>query len=153
MLATLRNPKLGTALHWMTALFAVANAVATNPDSQRVLGALFALAGAAFIARALLIGPMTQVGPKMEGSVRWMHLGLHRGLLVVLAGVILTGLATGMAGPAFAGSIGQNSEEMRLLHSRLYAGLFALAFGHVVFNIWRGSALGDRPFARMLPKI
>ncbi len=153
MLAALRNPRLGVALHWATALFAVATAVASDPAAQRVVGGVFAVAGLAFAARAAIAGPMTRVGPRLEGSAKWMHLALHRGLLAVVVAVILTGLATGMAGPAIAESLGQNSPAMQAWHSRLYAALFALAFGHVIFNVWRGTALGDRPFARMLPKI
>jgi cytochrome b561 len=149
----LRRRRVGVALHWATALFALGTAVASDPGTSRALGALFAAAGLAFAGRAALVGPMARPGPRLRGAARVVHLGLHRGLLVVVVAVILTGLASGMAGPGVAGAIGRNTGAMALWHDRLFNGLFAVAAGHIAFNLWRGAALGERPISAMLPRL
>ncbi|MEO1600866.1 MAG: hypothetical protein AAFU49_10420 [Pseudomonadota bacterium] len=146
----LRDRRIGVVLHWAVAVLVAAVAVASDQGTQRVMGGLLTLAGGAFILRALLVGPMTRPSPRLVGTPRLVHLALHRGLLVVLAGLIGTGLPIGMAGPGIAEALGGGSEALGAWHSRFYALTFALAAGHVIFNIWRGAALGERPFAAML---
>ncbi|MEM9146914.1 MAG: hypothetical protein AAGC57_11995 [Pseudomonadota bacterium] len=152
-MGALRGRRLGLALHWLTAVLVVAVAVASDPGTQRVLGGLLALVGGAFVLRAVLVGALSPVTPRMRGWARAAHLGLHRGLLVALAGLIATGLPIGMAGPGVAEMVGPGDPWLALWHSRFFALTFALAAGHLVFNIWRGAALGERPFAAMLPKV
>ncbi len=148
----LRGRGLGVALHWATAVLALATLVARTPGQQAAIGGLFAAAGLAFVARAVLAGPLTRPGPRLSPGLAWVHLGLHRGLMVALLAVIGTGLPSGMAGAGAAAALGGGSEALALWHERAWGALLGLAAGHVVFNLWRGAALGERPFAAMLPR-
>lgn len=144
--------RVGRALHWTTALLAIAVGVASDPATSATIGALFAVVGGAFVVHALIRRPLAHPGPvsKRSPAMRTVHLAVHRGLLAAVALTILTGLPAGMAGSGVAEAFGGGSAETLLWHGRAYAVMLTLAASHVIVNLWRSSALGEPAFRTML---
>lgn len=140
------------AAHWTTAVMLVALPLPlpSEPGTQAAIGGLFALSGTALVGLMLLAGPVSRPGPRLSRVARAAFFAVHRGLPALVVAVIATGLPVGMAGAGVAEALGGGGPALALWHERLYAATLAAAAAHVLFNMWRTAACGERVFSKML---
>ncbi|MGR3540882.1 MAG: cytochrome b/b6 domain-containing protein [Hasllibacter sp.] len=134
-------------------------AVALHSDLGLAFTALSVIWVIDYWARGLASRP----GPKLPPWARRVHWWMHRGLVIGLGVLALTGFALGLTSSRLllAGGfvpiapplgLPEANEVAGTVHFTWFYGLAALAAGHAAFHLWRHFRLRDNALRIMAPR-